>query len=101
MVTRTEAPTIAELLKEKRGTGRKVDAYSKLGVTSTTYDSWEGDVYIPDDQYAPALAAHLGISEQEIVWLLYKNRERRRRDMGVYLVSPALNVTDLHSVWAA
>lgn len=87
-----EVPTIGELLRRRRGDGKKVAAYSKLGVTATTYDSWENDHYLPDDAYVPALADYLGEDEREMAWLLYLNR-KMRRGMGVYLSSPHTVVT--------
>lgn len=68
------AVTVAELLRAKRGTGRKVDAYTRLGVSPTTYDSWESGVYVPGDTYAKALAEYLGLDLREMVWLLYLDR---------------------------
>ena len=85
VITTEEAPSISELLKERRGKTPKAAVYRELGVAANTYNTWESGMYVPGDEYAEALAEYLDIELPRFVWFLY--RDRLERAKGVYVSS--------------
>lgn len=73
----TQSQTIGQMLKARRGDGQKSDVYRKFNVSASTYDMWEGDVYVPGDGYAEELADHLGIEYKDMVWYLHLARKTK------------------------
>jgi hypothetical protein len=74
MTTTQQAPTIGQMLREKRAGQPKAPIYRQLGIKPGTYDTWEADAYIPGDEYAEVLGDYLGFSEREMAWTLYRAR---------------------------
>lgn len=82
MTTTQETPSIAELLRAQRAGGPKAPIYRELGVSPQTYEAWESGMYVPGDEYAETLAGFLELDESRIVWLLYRDRVRRRKGVS-------------------
>lgn len=78
MTTVQETPSISEVLYEYRKEKglTKAAMYRALGVSAVTYDTWEGGVYTPGDEYAEILADVLDLELREVVWMLYHDRLR-------------------------
>jgi transcriptional regulator with XRE-family HTH domain len=96
-VTVQETPHISQVLRDKRKeTGdSKRSVYQRLGVSSGTYDMWEGGVYVPGDDYAELLADYLEIELPQVVWMLYRSRIQAK---GVYVSSDSRTVIDLDAL---
>lgn len=88
MDTTATAPTVGEMLRQKRGDASKVATARALQVTPTTYDLWEQDVWVPGIRYADPIAAFLDQDIDEILRKLYE-AEKRKRDMRPYINSAA------------
>jgi transcriptional regulator with XRE-family HTH domain len=78
MTAKQETQSVGEALRNHREDNRlsKAAMYRALGVSPGTYDTWEGGVYIPGDEYAERIAELLGFELREVVWMLYRDRLR-------------------------
>jgi hypothetical protein len=79
MTTAQETRNVGEALRNHRETNTlsKAAMYRALSVSAGTYDTWEGGVYIPGDEYAERIAEVLDLELQEVVWMLYRSRIER------------------------
>lgn len=83
MTTRTK--TIAEMLKDRRGDGTKAGAVRSLGTSRQMYDTWESGLYLPGEEFVPAIAQYLEMDEEALA--LQRYYEKLERAKGVYLDS--------------
>lgn len=79
---------ISEALRRRRRElgASKRSIYTRLGVSSQTYDAWEIGMYVPSDDHAEVLADYLDLDLPTVVWMLYRSRIEAK---GVYLNSPS------------
>lgn len=83
MTSRSTLEPIGERLKAKRNGAPKAPVYRRLGVSPTTYDTWEAGLYLPGAEHVVDLADYLEADEEDLALDLYHEAVTRAKGLSL------------------